>query len=71
VPHDIDPRPDEEPTRPDVLGEADHASRAADALLCLVAVRDRSFVVTADAHDAAVFLVYALAAAIARARPSV
>ena len=68
MPNDNDPRPAEELTRPDVRAESDHAIRAADALLALVAVRDPGLVVTGEMRDASVALVHALAAALARAR---
>ena len=45
--------------------ELDHASRAADHLLALVAVRDPQFRATAELHDATAALVLALAAALA------
>ena len=45
--------------------EPDHASRAADHLLALVAARDPKFRPTAELHDATAALVQALAAALA------
>lgn len=66
MPHPNDSRPAEEPTRPDVRAESDHAHRAADALLAMVISRDPEFSVNNEIHGAAVALIHALAAALAR-----
>lgn len=55
-------------SRPDVRREAELAERAADALLALVICRDPDFSLSIEARDAAVALMHALAAALARAR---
>ena len=54
-----------DPNEPDDRSELDHARRAADHLLALVAARAPQFRPTAELHDATAALVQALGAALA------